>query len=67
MNELAIIEKEIMSEKNSRSQIVNLSLDKAWKTHRKYLLYAFTKQDLPILSDVIKMDINSFNILGKLR
>ena len=67
MNELAIIEKEIMSEKNSRSQIVNLSLDKAWKTHRKYLPYAFTKQDLSILSDVIKMDINSFNILGKLR
>lgn len=67
MNELAIIEKEIISEKNSRSQIVNLSLDKAWKTHRKYLAYAFTKQDLPILSDVIKMDINSFNILGKLR
>lgn len=43
MNELAIIKNQTISEKNLKSQIVNLSLDKAWETHRKYLLYSFTK------------------------
>src|SRR5574344_1802784 len=40
-----------------RSQIATLRLDKAWGTHRKYLLYAFTEQGVSMLSAVLKSQI----------
>ena len=54
---------------NLRSQIVTLSLDKGWGTHKKYLPYVFTEQGVSMLSAVLKsntaiqtsiMIINSF-------
>lgn len=40
--------------KNLRSQIVTLSLDKGWGTHKKYLPYVFTEQGVSMLSAVLK-------------
>ncbi len=39
---------------NLRSQIVTLSLDKGWGTHKKYLPYVFTEQGVSMLSAVLR-------------